>query len=222
MKKHALGLIAGLVCLAGCNENKMVKYDSAYWQEREPSRAVALMEVRTDHVGNLATQAIVGGAVGGAIGGLTLHALDGPVKSEMPYIQRLDQQVLARITQRLASNQQPAFETANPILTGENWGKEADGRLKEALATMPGDRLGVRLRYTHKDSLFNSVAMRGEWRVYDPAGKERLRATTWVFSDEGSGLLPNTRDEKFESQYLALADRSAEQFLRLLAEKRGR
>lgn len=202
------------VFLGGCRGTSIKRDDVAMRKAILDRVPVAIGPFATEHAGNTGMQAVAGGAIGGAVGYMVFAAVDQGLGT----VPALDREVADVITAELGSVMNITRPIMEPDLL-EALSKDkpkANDVIRFASVTQTQAILKVWLRFTHRDNLDNRVAINAQWQVFNTSGEKVLIVNTFVYSENKSALLPDTRNPKYHADYVNLARESTREFIRMV------
>jgi hypothetical protein len=225
MKNKNIILIK-LICLAttGCSPCLKV-IDKNYKQALAPGKRVATVKFQTWQPGGSSLDTGMAVTFGGIIGAVAYNELSTKSEhlagqsstettSQQDYIVRLHNACLHEIESVLSQKGSFFYIKEEELQAASKTRNKEREYIKEIVVINNLDAaIKVKIHYGWKAGWRKRLALYGEWSIYGTDAKPNANVKTYVATPSGTDVIVDVRNPEYESMWIDLARKSAEDFL---------
>lgn len=220
--KNSIGLYVALaylaVMLTGCASLGVREMDSAFVQSIRDSGKTTLASYDSHHLGSTAANVGAGGGLVAVAVGNAIRSSADNFKMSDNYLINLDAKCIAAMETVLLKDSSLHYIERSTLSLSNSIPVQAYPSLKEKNGVSAIIR--AKIEYTIKVGSFKPpVCMEVQWEVLSPDGTCKVKINTRAIADTTSITYVNTKDPRYEAEYVLLAERNAAWFVDLLKQK---
>jgi len=232
MKKNKLlGLILIPLFLIGCATSPSIHIlNERFIKDIGPNDRISLVEFKAKHYGSMGAQfgSIFGGpCIAFAVGSSEqrenpkITPVNATNIKEKSYVRKLDEECLKTIESVLKQSSDFKYVSLRNLKHGQqNYNEDSDKISHLCKLNNLNGIIKIYIIYGITSGFKKPLTLTIDWIIFGSDGKEDVKCHTISATKKGYDHFPNTRNPKYENIYIKLAQKSAEEFLLMLSEKK--